>query len=173
VRARLEELLGQFVSGFRVDPSALTGQLEQLDLSDPSSLPELFSNPEALLGAVTTTAQHDVEAQLAAVVAAIEGYVDHVVDLVGQRLIGSHGLLTEALRRRRVEASDADQLVRELFGLDLSQAAYDRGQRFVKGVVERAGEEGLARLWQSARELPTPAEVDAPGLWLERIDIPS
>jgi len=173
VRARLDDLLRRFVSGFRVDPSALTGQLEHLDLGDPSSLPELFNNPEALLGAVTTPAQHDLEAQLAAVVSAIEGYVDHVVDLLGQRLIGSHGPLTEALRRRRVEASDADQLIRELFGLDLSRAAYDRGQRFVEGVVERAGEDGLARLWRSEHELPTPAEVDAPGLWLERIDLPT
>jgi uncharacterized protein (DUF2342 family) len=39
-------------------------------------------------------------------------------------------------------------------------------------VVERAGEDGLARLWATERELPTPAEVDAPGLWLARIDLP-
>jgi uncharacterized protein (DUF2342 family) len=38
--------------------------------------------------------------------------------------------------------------------------------------VERAGEPGLARLWESAWELPTPAELEAPGLWLARIDLP-
>jgi hypothetical protein len=27
-------------------------------------------------------------------------------------------------------------------------------------------------LWVSERELPTPAELDAPGLWLARIDLP-
>jgi uncharacterized protein (DUF2342 family) len=42
----------------------------------------------------------------------------------------------------------------------------------VSGVVERAGEEGLAKLWVSVRNLPTPSEVDAPGLWLERISLP-
>jgi uncharacterized protein (DUF2342 family) len=36
-------------------------------------------------------------------------------------------------------------------------------------IVERAGDDGLARLWESADTLPTPAEVDAPGLWLARI----
>jgi len=173
VRDRLLDLLEEYVRGFRVDPSALGTQLEQLDLGDPSSFPALFSNPEAFLGAVTTPGQRDVEAQLAAVVCAVEGYVDHIVDVVGHRLIGSYGPLTEALRRRRVTPSDADELIRELFGLELSQAAYDRGDRFVKGVLERAGEDGLARLWRSAKELPTPAEVDAPGLWLERIDIAS
>ena len=172
VRARLEDLLQQYVKGFRVDPTALTNQLEHLDLADPSSLPDLFSHPEVLLGAVTTAGQQDVEAQLAALVCAIEGYVDYVVDVAGRRLIGSHGQLTEALRRRRAEASDADQLIGDLFGLELSQHNYDRGARFVAGVVERAGDDGLARLWHSAKELPTPAEIDAPGLWLERIDLP-
>ena len=42
----------------------------------------------------------------------------------------------------------------------------------MRGVVERAGDEALARLWVSPRELPTPAEVDAPGLWLARIELP-
>jgi uncharacterized protein (DUF2342 family) len=42
----------------------------------------------------------------------------------------------------------------------------------VAGVVQRAGEESLTRLWEPVRNLPTPAEVDAPGLWLERIDLP-
>jgi uncharacterized protein (DUF2342 family) len=54
----------------------------------------------------------------------------------------------------------------------LDEASYERGQAFVRGIVERAGDEGLARLWHSDRELPTPAELDAPGLWLARIDLP-
>jgi len=173
VRARIEGLLAEYVSGFRVDPTALTNQLEQLDLANPNALPQLFNNPEVLLGAVTTPAQAEVEARLAALVCAIEGYVDHVVDVVGHRLINSYGPLSEALKRRRVTPSDADQLIHELFGLELSQAAYDRGDRFVAGVLERAGEDGLARLWRGEHELPTPAEIDAPGLWLERIDLPA
>ena len=39
-------------------------------------------------------------------------------------------------------------------------------------MVERAGADGLARLWVDEQDLPTPAEVDAPGLWLARIDLP-
>jgi uncharacterized protein (DUF2342 family) len=58
-----------------------------------------------------------------------------------------------------------------MFGLDLGPAQIDRGSDFVRGVVDRAGEQGLARLWGSAHTLPTPTEVDAPGLWLERIDL--
>jgi len=39
-------------------------------------------------------------------------------------------------------------------------------------VVERAGGDGLVRLWESERTFPTPAEITAPGLWLARIDLP-
>ena len=45
------------------------------------------------------------------------------------------------------------------------------GRAFVTGVVERAGEDALARLWADELDLPTPAEVDAPGLWLARIGL--
>jgi uncharacterized protein (DUF2342 family) len=53
----------------------------------------------------------------------------------------------------------------------LTQAQYERGSAFIEGAVDRVGPEALDRLWLSDRELPTPAEVDAPGLWLARIDI--
>ena len=95
------------------------------------------------------------------------------MDSVGHRLISSYGSLTEALRRRRVERGEADRFVERLFGLELGQAQFDRGAAFVTGVLERGGEQALAQLWTSARHLPTPPEVDAPGLWLERISIPT
>jgi putative hydrolase len=172
VRARLDALLGAYARGFNIDPAAIGAHLDGIDLSDPSALPGVLDNPEALLGAVQTAGQQETLSQLSTLVAALEGYVDHVVDAIGHRLIASYGPLTEAVRRRRVEATDADRLISQLLGLEMSQAAFDRGAAFVRGVVERAGAEGLARLWHSEHELPTAAEVDAPGLWLARIDIP-
>ena len=59
-----------------------------------------------------------------------------------------------------------------LLGLELTQAHFDRGAAFIAGVIERAGRPGLDRLWDSAETLPTPNEVDAPGLWLARLDLP-
>jgi uncharacterized protein (DUF2342 family) len=81
-------------------------------------------------------------------------------------------MVTEALRRRRVTADPSDRFVERLFGLELTQAHYEHGAAFVHGVVERSGADALERLWKSERELPTPAEIDAPGLWLARIDLP-
>lgn len=171
VRERIESLMGTYVSGFRPDTGALEGKLDDIDLANPAALQDVLGDPEVLLGAMQTPEQQDTLARLEAVVAAVEGYVDHVVDTVGRRLISSFGPLTEALRRQRAERGDGDRFVERLFGLELGQAQFDRGQSFVDGVVERAGEDGLARLWHSERELPTPAEVDAPGLWLARLEI--
>ena len=84
----------------------------------------------------------------------------------------SNDSLVEAFRRRRVTAADSDKFVERLLGVDVRPDLVERGHAFVSGVRERAGEEGLARLWEAPRTLPTPNEVDAAGLWLARIELP-
>jgi putative hydrolase len=175
VRAALDDLLRRYVTGFQPDAGAIEDRLGQLDISDPSSmngLQSLFGDPQVLLGAMQSPAQREMLPRFETLVAAIAGYVDHVVDVAGQNLLQNHGMLAEAVRRRRVEADPSDRFVERLFGLELTQTAYDRGNAFVAGVLERAGEDGLARLWEAERTLPTPAELDAPGLWLARIEFP-
>ena len=174
VRARMDDLLTRYVSSFRNDPAALEDRIGQIDLSDPSALADLqevMGSPEVILGAITSPEQEALRPQLGALVAMVVGVVDHVLDTVGADLIPSYPMLTEALRRRRVEAAEADRFVERLFGLELSQGTYDRGGAFVAGVLERAGDDGLRRLWAGAEMLPTPPEIDAPGLWLARIDL--
>ena len=172
VRARLESLLRSYVGGFRPDAATLEDRLTAVDPTDPMSFQAVMGDPGELLGAMETPAQKQVLARIDALVAAIEGYTDHVLDGVGNRLVPGYGALVEALRRRRAERGEGERFVARIFGLDVRPSQYERGRRFVAGVVERAGEDGLGRLWRSERELPTPAEVDAPGLWLERIDLP-
>jgi len=175
VRARLDDLLTRYVSSFTNDFSSLEDRIGHIDPSDPNALAglqELIGSPDVILGAITSAEQHHLRPQLDALVAVVEGVVDHVLDVVGGKLISDYGMLTEALRRRRVEAAESDRFVERLFGLELTQATYDRGSAFVAGVIERAGEDGLRRLWVDEAHLPTPAEVDAPGLWLARLDLP-
>lgn len=170
VRARLDALLLDYVGGFAPDPTALESRLGEVDMANPASLQAALGDPETILGAIQTPAQRELIERLGALVAAIEGYVDHIMDRVGRTLIESYPSLTEALRRRRTERTDADTFVERLFGLELTQRQFDRGASFAHGVYERAGDEGLARLWGRESALPTPAEVDAPGLWLARTE---
>jgi len=174
VRDELRSLIEQFVAGFRPDPGGFERALGDLDPGDPSgmeSVQRLFTDPEVLMGATSSPAQDEIRPRLDSLVAAIVGWVDHVMDRVGGGLVGSYDQVTEAVRRRRVQTSPADRFVERLFGLNLTRERVDLGSSFIDGVVERAGEDGLARLWERAEHLPTPAELAAPGLWLARIDI--
>ncbi len=174
VGSTLQDLLLQYASGFRSDPSALESKLSGLDLSNPAALSDLQStlgDPEVILGAIVSPEQRQLMPRLNALTSVIVGVVDQVMDGLGDGLLSTYGQLTEALRRRRVEADPSDRFIERMLGLELSQDQYDRGSAFAAGVVERAGTDGLARLWESAEMLPTPNEVEAPGLWLARIDL--
>ena len=182
VRDAIGDLLARHAGAFRNDPSELGDRLGLdpdlgLDLDpaatlDPTTGPELLAriqdalDPEAVLGAVRSPEQEVLLPRLEALVAVVIGVVDHVMDAVGAGLIASYGQVTEAVRRRRVTTSDADRFVERILGLNLTQEQVDRGTAFVAGVLERAGDDGLALLWQEGQNLPTPSEIDAPGLWL-------
>ncbi len=176
VRARLEELLEAYASGFSDDVADMERRMHELGVGDLlgagepdlAALQRLAGDPDVLLGAMQSDHQRELMPRIEALVATIEGYVDHVLDKVGDRLLEGYGPLTEALRRRRVEFGPEQRFVERLFGLELSQSTFDRGAAFVSGIVERAGEDALTTLWAGADHLPTPAEVDAPGLWLAR-----
>lgn len=176
VSERLSDLLQRHASAFERGPEALGDRLGNFDLSaGPEAFAELnetLSDPEVILGAVRSPAQAALEPEITALVAAVTGYVDHVMDQTGGSIIGSYDRVTEALRRRRTQADASDRLVERILGLELDQDQYDRGTAFVEGVIERAGTEGLDRLFGDPEHLPTPSEVDAPGLWLARIDLP-
>jgi putative hydrolase len=171
VRSRISDLLARHATGFTADPDAMAERLGDLDLSDPAgmeSLQQLLGDPDVVLGAIRSPAQLELLPHLDAVITVVEGYIDHVLDQVAAQLLPSAGRMTEALRRRRVETDQASRFVERLFGLELTQDKLDRGTAFIEGVVSRAGEDALAALWSSPEGLPTPPEVDAPGLWLAR-----
>ena len=174
VRAALTDLLTRHAGAFRNDPSSLRELVGDLDpMAGPEALVELQQviNPELVLGAVRSPEQEALLPRLEALVAVVIGYSDHLMDEIGGRLVTNYPMLTEALRRRRVQTDDADRFIERILGLNLTQEQVDRGTAFVAGVVDRAGADGLRRLWADERHLPTPNEVDAPGLWLARIDL--
>lgn len=180
VRDRLNELLRRHGETFQADHRALHDRFADLDLTalmqgggSPEALEELQStigNPDVVLGAVQSPDQRALLPHIEALICAIVGYVDHVMDSIGARLIPSYSMLTEALRRRRVETDASDRFVERILGFNLTQEQYDRGARFVDGIAQRAGADGVARLWEAPRTLPTPNEIDAPGLWLARLE---
>jgi putative hydrolase len=140
-------------------------------LGDPLALEEAVRDPEALLADLISPEQHNISNALTAVTTAIGAYVDHITAQIAGTLTSSPAALREAWYRHRVEEGKGEQAFAGLFGIDVGQAEVDRGAAFIAGVVERAGDDALSQLWTEALHLPTPAEVDAPGLWLARIGL--
>jgi putative hydrolase len=174
VRDALSDLVRQHVGGFRPDPNAVADRLGSLDAegADPmATLQQLLGDPEVLLGAVTSPEQQALRPRLDALVAVVVGYTDWIVDAVAVRVVGGNALrIAEAVRRRRVETSSSDSFVEQLLGIRLGDDQVARGKGFVQGVVDRAGDGGMAPFLRRADAIPTPNEIDAPGLWLARID---
>ncbi|MBI5090606.1 MAG: zinc-dependent metalloprotease [Actinobacteria bacterium] len=175
VRTTVTSLVQRHVGAFRPDPTSVSEKLATLEIdeTDPmAALQRAFSDPEVLLGAVRSPEQIALGPVLDAATAAGVGYVDYMVDSVAARLIGGDALrIAEAVRRRRVEATAEDVFIERLLGLHVTAAQVQRGKNFVGGVVDRAGEGALVRLFDGPDSLPTPAELDAPGLWLARIEL--
>jgi putative hydrolase len=177
LRDTLSDLVRQHVGGFRPDPNAVAERLGSLDSEDAdpmAALQKALGDPEVLLGAVTSPEQMALRPRLDALVAVVVGYTDWIVDAVSVRVVGGNALrIAEAVRRQRVEASASDTFVEQLLGIRLGEDQVARGKAFVQGVADRAGDRGLAPLLERPDAIPTPNEVDAPGLWLARIETPS
>jgi putative hydrolase len=176
VRERLVRCASEYVGAYEVQPDAMEGQLGDFDPSDPSSMEAIagLTDPDALLGAMRTERQGPLLAELQRFVSVLEGYTDVVVESIGERMVTAHARLDEALRRHRLERGDATGFVDRLLGLELDRGHYDRGVAFCRGVLERSDGsfEQLNRLWSDEAMVPTASELEAPGLWLARIDLP-
>lgn len=179
IHQTLSRLVREHVGGFRPDPGAVADRLGALDADvgsgDPmAALQAALGDPEVVLGAVTSAEQQALRPQLDALVSVVVGATDWVVDAVSVRLVGGNALrIAEAVRRRRAETSANDRFIEQLLGIRLGDGQVARGKRFVQGVVDRAGERGLDPLLSRADATPTPAEMDAPGLWLARLEAPA
>ncbi len=172
VRRRLDELLIDFATAFRLDTPALTDMFG--DLSDMNQLMEKaqqFNDPEVLFSMMRTPAHDLMVPQLDALVAVVLGCTDYLVTSICASLVPSHERIRSRLTERAAANTQADLFMERILGVDITERTVSRGRRFVAGVNERVGAEGLRRLWADELDLPTSAEVDAPGLWIARIGL--
>ena len=170
----LLDTVNEHVSAFAPDPESIFEKLSETDV-DPSNPMAAFqrtmSDPSLLLGAVISPDQEALRPRLDTLLACTVGVIDWIVDGVTQRLLGGAPAVTEALRRRRIESSPADKFVEHLLGIHHTRATVERGRTFMRGVVERSSADRVLDLLRRDDAIPTPAELDAPGLWLARLEI--
>lgn len=175
VRSRVETLLIDFASAFRPNAERMAEELPSMesltDLSQLQEISESLSDPDLLLSMMRSPAHDLLVPQFDALIASILGFVAHTVDTICGRLVTSNEEIRRRFRERWVDVAPADRFMERLLGLEITRETLDRGDRFIEGIIARSGDEALERLWADELDLPTAAEVDAPGLWLARIGL--
>ena len=162
-------------SSFRNDPGALEDRIGEIDLADPAALAklqEVIGSPDVILGAITSPEQDALRPQLEALVAVVVGVVDHVRRRRRRR---AHRRLPDAHRGAAPPAGRGGRgrPLRRAAVRPRAQPGHLRPGQHLRGRRARAGRRGRPAppLGAAPSMLPTPAEVDAPGLWLARIDL--
>ena len=161
--ATAEELFRSAV--IEVKPGEL---LQKLRGMSPGELVRTVSSGE-LVTLLWTEPQRQLMDRLTGAMTIVEGYAEHVMDAVGDRLDPGYAELRRRLDQDRRRRGPLDSLVSKLLGLEMKMEQYRRGKRFADYVADRAGIETLNRVWEGPESLPTPAEIGQPRTWLERI----
>lgn len=165
IRGRFAELLQDFLSTLRIDAAAMQERLSTLDASDPEAMQSLMASEEGLFGAVLDDEQRIKLGRIQALMAAAEGYGDHVMQALGRELLPSFVRIEEA--KTRLD-SPSDPVFERLLGIEMKREHYEAGRRFCEFVADQTDEATLARMWDSPDAMPSWPEVEEPRLWLAR-----
>jgi coenzyme F420 biosynthesis associated uncharacterized protein len=122
-----------------------------------------------LAALVQTKEQRGIMRRLQAVMAVVEGYSEHVMDAVGERVLPGYEKLREAMDRRRASRSAPQRILERLLGLDLKMRQYVLGKKFCDAVEEKHGIATLNRVWEAPELLPNLRELENPEAWVARI----
>jgi coenzyme F420 biosynthesis associated uncharacterized protein len=121
-----------------------------------------------LAALVQTEKQRELMARMQAAMSVVEGYSEHVMDVLAADLIPTHRELRAAMDRRRRSKSAPERLIERLLGFDIKLRQYEAGKAFCDAVAERGGIERLNDVWAAPEALPTGDELKDPERWLER-----
>ena len=168
LRGHMSGLLREYLSTLevRIERGTAGGMPS---IPDPGKIVEAFREG-GLAALVQSEEQQALMERIQAAMAVIEGYSEHVMDVIGAEAIPGHEELRAAMDRRRTSRSAPERLLERLLGFDLKLRQYELGKRFCDAVVARAGLERLNRVWRAPAMLPTVAELERPGAWLDRTD---
>lgn len=165
--ARFRTLLDDFLSTLQFDVGGIQERLAGLDISDPEAMQQAMESGPGLFGTVLDAEQRIKLGRIQAFMAAAEGYGDHVMRTLGERLLPSYGRIEEAMRRYR-ESENADPVFERLLGIEMKRDQYRLGLAFCDTVADLTDEATLSTMWSSPEALPSMPEIEEPRLWLAR-----
>jgi putative hydrolase len=168
VRGRVVELVADFEATVRFDPSRITETLEHMD--DPAALQEAIGGQAGGLAGLLGS-EHDPGKlePIRALLAAIEGYGDHLTRLALDGIAPELSRIEEAWSSRRAEPDQAGELLGQLVGLSPDRAGAADAARFFPDITRRWSGEAVDRVWSSPEAVPTVAELTDPVGWAARV----
>lgn len=167
VRPHLNELIRAYVESMEVDPGALAERMAEFQ--DPAKMQEMLEDPAGLTGLLSGPQQKEKLAGIQAFMAIMEGYGEYVMDRAARDLLPDLPRMRGAMRHRREEASEAENVIGRLLGMELKREQYRLGAEFCEEVTRRWGEETLMKLWAGPENLPTLEELSDPVGWAARV----
>jgi putative hydrolase len=171
LRDHLHGVVGEIARETDPDTSGLMDRLQSLDMGGgPNALQELLEGGEGLLGPPSAALQAAV-ARLEVLLALTAGYAVLIAERALEGRLPALQAIQAAMGRRLADPQAPHGLFAQLLRADPERAAAARGERFCREVLAATDIEGLDRVWAHPDFLPSAAELDVPGRWLERVGL--
>jgi coenzyme F420 biosynthesis associated uncharacterized protein len=166
LRGYLGGLVDEYLATISLDASALRTQVQQALERAKSGAADLHGVGGILL--LLTPEQRAVFDKTQAMMSLLEGHASYVMHEVAREHVADVDRLRRALAERR-KVRGVEKAVQRAIAFDQKVAQYDAGERFVREVVARGGQDALNHVWASSANLPTRAEVAEPERWVTRV----
>jgi coenzyme F420 biosynthesis associated uncharacterized protein len=166
LRGRLSGLVNEYLRTVSFSSGELVAQLAravdelkrgEADVRGPGGI-LLLLTPE----------QREIFERTQSMMALLEGHASYVMNEVAKEHIRDHARLRRALAARR-DVQGVEKKVQRAIGFDQKVAQYDAGERFVREVIARAGQDTFNLVWASPDHLPTGQEIAEPARWVARV----
>jgi coenzyme F420 biosynthesis associated uncharacterized protein len=125
---------------------------------------------QSLIEAMMSPHQRQMLSRLQALMSLAEGYSNHVMNRVGERLLPSYAEIHERVEHRQANRSQIEELFLRLTGLKMKMEQYALGEKFAARVADARDVAFLNQAWQAPEWLPTEAEIRDPDAWIARMD---
>lgn len=119
---------------------------------------------------IMTPDQRELFSQMQATMAIVEGYSNHVMNVIGRQILPSFDQISRQFEKRQREKSVAEQIFIRLTGLDMKLEQYRMGEAFIDRVVALRGHDLARQVWDGPEQMPNLDEVKNPERWIARMD---
>jgi len=166
LRGYLGGLVDEYLGSISLEGGALMGQLREA----AEQLQRDRGGVEGLGGVLLllTPPQREIFAKTQAMMSLLEGHASYVMNDVAAGMVDDLPRLRRALAARR-SSKGIEKAFQRAIAFDQKVAQYEAGERFVREVVARGGQDALNQVWSSSANLPTREEVADPARWVTRV----